>query len=104
MPTLLVNCLSQEALTVTFSSLATLHSPGHQNSSIPLPPPWQSQSTCPYSLGDNKLLVSQLLGVAYCWGVPSGIALGFGEVGEGMEGGRLSTRGFLAEWSVGEMG
>ena len=48
--------------------------------------------------------MSRLLGVAYCWGVPSGIELGFGEVGEGMEGGRLSTRGFLAEWSVGEMG
>ena len=48
--------------------------------------------------------LSQLLGVAYCWGIPRGIELGFSEVGEGMKGGRLSTRGFLAEWSVGEMG
>ena len=41
--------------------------------------------------------MSGLLGVAYCWGVPRGIVLGFGDVGEGMEGGRLRTRGFLAE-------
>ena len=41
--------------------------------------------------------VSQLLGVAYCWGVPRGIVFGLGEVGVGTEGGRLSTRGFLAE-------
>ena len=41
--------------------------------------------------------MSRLLGVAYCWGVPRGIVLGFGEMGEGIEGGRLSTSGFLAE-------
>ena len=41
--------------------------------------------------------VSRLLGVAYCWGVPRGIVLGFGDVGDGMEGGRLSTSGFLPE-------
>ena len=48
--------------------------------------------------------MSQLLGVAYCWGVPRGIVLGFGEAGEGIDGGRLSMRGFRAEWSVGEIG
>ena len=42
--------------------------------------------------------------MAYCWGVPRGIVLGFPEVGDGMEGGRFRTRGFLAEWSVGEIG
>ena len=45
-----------------------------------------------------------VLGMAYCWGVPRGIVLGFGDVGEGIEGGRLSTRVFRAEWSVGEIG
>ena len=44
-----------------------------------------------------EIYMSRLLGVAYCWGVPRGIVFGFGEVGEGMEGGRLSTRGLLAE-------
>ena len=39
--------------------------------------------------------LSRLLGVAYCWGVPRGIVLGL--VGDGMDGGRLSTRGLLAE-------
>ena len=53
---------------------------------------------------DDIRTVSWLLGVVYCWGVPRGIVLGFDEVGEGVEGGRFSTRGFLAEWSIGEMG
>ena len=48
--------------------------------------------------------MSRVLGVAYCWGVPRGIVLGFGEVGEGIDGGWFRTSGFLAEWSVGEMG
>ena len=39
--------------------------------------------------------VSRLLGVAYCWGVPRGIVLGL--VGDGIDGGRLSTSGFEAE-------
>ena len=45
----------------------------------------------------KKARVSRLLGVAYCWGVPRGIVFGFGEIGEGMDGGRFSTRGLLAE-------
>ena len=53
---------------------------------------------------NHKGKVSWLLGVAYCWGVPSGIVLGFGDVGEGIEGGRFNTRGFVVEWSVGEIG
>ena len=48
--------------------------------------------------------MSWLLGVAYCWGVPRGIVLGLEVVGDGMEGGRFRTNGFLAEWSEGEMG
>ena len=39
--------------------------------------------------------LSRLLGVAYCWGVPRGIV--FGLVGDGMDGGRLSTSGLLEE-------
>ena len=40
-------------------------------------------------------MLSRLLGVAYCWGVPRGIEFGF--VGDRIEGGRLSTSGFEAE-------
>ena len=42
--------------------------------------------------------VSRSMGATYCWGIPRGIVLGFGEVwGDGMDGGRLRTRGSLAE-------
>ena len=51
-----------------------------------------------------EMLLSRSMGATYCWGIPRGIVLGLGEVGEGMEGGRLRTRGWSAEWSEGEMG
>ena len=42
--------------------------------------------------------LSRSMGVTYCWGVPRSMVFGLGEFGgEGMVGGRLRTRGFLAE-------
>jgi len=41
--------------------------------------------------------LSRSMGATYCWGVPRGIVLGFEEGEVGMEGGRLRTRGSLAE-------
>jgi len=63
-------------------------------------PAKQSDKAAGYDLPS----VSRSMGATYCWGIPRGIELGLGEIGDGTEGGRLRTRGFLAEWSVGEMG
>ena len=43
--------------------------------------------------GDIDELMSRSMGATYCWGIPRGMVLGLGEIGVGMEGGRLRTRG-----------
>jgi len=58
----------------------------------------QSDDCTPHEVVQIVLTVlSRSMGVTYCWGIPRGIVFGLGEVGDGIEGGRLRTRGLLAE-------
>ena len=51
----------------------------------------------PINLSYHNSTMSRSMGATYCWGIPRGIVFGLGEVGDGTEGGRLRTRGLVAE-------